>query len=276
MNQSWQIYNISKGLTLNAIYDDNEILNKSISIDVLLYLLQSKWRYDKIVITGNLDDTYNSSEDMKDYVDYFLSNYNIKYKDLVKKKDYNLYNLDSNGFLPKDSHNINISVNYIDLFYQFYLELDSNKNSQCNESHQDNNDETRRLYINDNGNIIKYEEINTYYTYVFVNHTKCMYVLFDSHLLQSNFLGKRYNMTLPTTNNLVKKIVLYLLASHSSFGRGVNDDSLPPKINNDIEEYIGMWCGDAIGFEKMNQKIASYENISNIFNKKSRTYSLSN
>lgn len=274
MNQSWQIYNISKGLTLNSICDDNEILNKSISIDILLYLLQNKWRYDKIVITGNLDDTYNSSEHMKDYIDYFLSNYNMKYKNLIKKKDYNLYNIDSNGFLPKDSHNINISVNYIDLFCQFNIEIDELDSNDNDDTFSASNDEIRRLYINDNGNIIKYEEINTYYTHLFVNHTKCMYVLFDSDLLQSNFLGKRYNMTLPTTNNLVKNIVLYLLASHSSFGRGLNE--INNEINNDIKEYIGMWCGDAIGFEKMNQKIASYENISNIFNKKSRRYSLSN
>lgn len=257
--QSWQIYNISKGFVLDSIYDDNEILNKSVSIDVLLYLLQSKWRYDKIVITGNLDDTYHSASHMKDYIDYFLSNYNLKYKDLVNKKDYNLYNLDSYGFLPKESHLINISLDYIDTFCQFDIELDV----------EIDNDDSMRLYINDNGSIIQYEPYNTYYTYAFVNHSKRMYVLFDSELLENNFMKQKYKNTLICTNDLVKKIVLYLLASHSSFGRGISE------ISNDFEEYIGMWCGDAIGFERNNSKIASYENISSIFKKKSRSYSLS-
>lgn len=262
MKQFWQIYNISKGLTLGSIYDNAEILNKSISIDILLYLLQSKWRYDKIVITGNLDDTYNSAEHMKDYIDYFLSNYNLKYKDVVPKKDYNLYNIDHSGLLPKESQFINISLDYIDTFCQFEIEMDE-LNVEI-----DNNDSTR-LYINDNGNIIEYEEYNSYYTYVFVNHTKRMYVLFDTELLENNFMKQKYKNTLICTNDLVKKIVLYLLASHSSFGRGSNEDS------NGFEEYIGMWCGDIIGFERNNSKIASYENISNIFKKKSKLYNLS-
>lgn len=264
MKQYWQIYNISKGLTLSSIYDNTEILNKSISIDILLYLLQSKWRYDKIVITGNLDDTYNSAEHMKDYIDYFLSNYNMKYKNVVSKKDFdfNLYNLDSYGLLPKESHHINIKLDYIDTFCQFDIEL--------NELNVEiDNDDSMCLYINDNGNIIDYEEYNTCYTYAFVNHSKHMYVLFDSELLENNFLGKKYKNTYIHTNDLVKKIVLYLLASHSSFGQGSGE------ISNGIDEYIGMWCGDAIGFEKNNQKIASYENISSIFKKKSKSYTLS-
>lgn len=264
MKQSWQIYNISKGLTLDSIYDNNEILNKSISIDILLYLLQSKWRYDKIVITGNLDDTYNSAEHMKDYIDYFLSNYNIKYKDLVRKKDINLYNLDSCGLLPKECHHINIKLDYIDTFCQFDMEID-----ELDAHLEIDNDDSMRLYINDNGSIIHYEEYNSYYTYAFVNHSKRMYVLFDSELLENNFLGQKYKNTLICTNDLVKKIVLYLLASHSSFGRGSGE------ISNNFEEYIGMWCGDAIGFERNNLKIASYENISSIFKKKNRSYSLS-
>jgi hypothetical protein len=259
MKQSWQIYNISKGLTLSSIYDNTEILNKSVSIDVLLYLLQSKWRYDKIVITGNLDDTYNSAEHMKDYIDYFLSNYNMKYKDVVRKKDFNLYNLDYCGLLPKESQFINISLDYIDTYCQFDIELDI----------EIDNDDSLSLYINDNGSIIQYEEYNTFYTFAFVNHTKRMYVLFDSELLENNFMKQKYKNTIICTNDLVKKIVLYLMASHSSFGRGSNEDS------NGFEEYIGMWCGDVIGFEKNNQKIARYENISNIFKKKSRSYSLS-
>lgn len=259
VKQSWQIYNISKGLTLGSIYDNSEILNKSISIDVLLYLLQNKWRFDKIVITGNLDDTYNSTEHMKDYIDSFLSNYNLKYKDLVSKKDYNLYNIDYHGLLPKESQFINISLDYIDTYCQFDIEMEI----------EIDNDDSMRLYINDNGNIIDYQEYNNYYTYAFVNHSKRMYVLFDSELLENNFLGQKYKNTLICTNDLVKKIVLYLLASHSSFGRGSGE------ISNGFEEYIGMWCGDAIGFERNNSKIASYENISNIFKKKSRSYSLS-
>lgn len=253
--QSWQIYNISKGLVLDSIYDDNEILNKSISIDILLYLLQNKWRYDKIVITGNLDDTYHSSSHMKDYIDYFLSNYHIQYKNLANKKDYNLYNLDSYNLLPKESHYINISLDYIDKFCQFNIEIEDVKDVK-----EDNN--SNYFYINDNGNMIDYKEYNTYYTYAFVNHSKRMYILFDSELLENNFMKQKYKNRLICTNDLVKKIVLYLLASHSSFGRGNNENS------NGFEEYIGMWCGDVIGFERNNQKIASYENISNIFKEK--------
>ncbi len=260
--QSWQIYNISKGLTLNSICDDNEILNKSISIDILLYLLQSKWRFDKIFITGNLDDTYNCDSHMKDYIDYFLSNYHLKYKDIVSKKDYNLYNLDSFGLLPKECHHINIKLDYIDTYCQFDIEIDEL-------DMEIDNDDSMHLYINDNGSIIQYEEYNNYYTYAFVNHSKRMYVLFDYELLENNFLGKKYKNTFICTNDLVKKIVLYLLSSHSSFGRGSDENT------NGFEEYIGMWCGDAIGFEKNNQKIVSYENISNIFMKKNRKYSIS-
>ncbi len=267
MKQSWQIYNISKGLSLGSIYDNNELFDKSTSIDILLYLLQSKWKYDKIVITGNLDDTYNSSSHMKDYIDYFLSNYNLKISDLIKnrktKTNLNLYNIDYTGLIPRESEKINVSVDYIDTFCQFDIEMDD-----IDTSITINND-IPKLYINDNGYLIDYEKYNIYNTYAFVNHTKRMYVLFDNELLETNFLEKKYNNTFPNTNDLVKNIVIYLLVSHSAFGRGENESC------DNFENYIGMWCNDTISFEKMNQRIGSYQNISQLFSKKNRSYSLS-
>ncbi len=268
MKQSWQIYNISKGLSLGSITDDDELFNKSISIDLLLYLLQNKWKNDKIVITGNFDDTYNSSSHMKDCIDYFLSNYNIKYNELIKKskKDLNLYNLEYNGLIPKESEKINVSVDYIDTFCQFQIEIEELNN---NFDEIELNSDIPKLYINDNGLLIDYEKYNIYNTYAFVNHSKRMYVLFNNELLENNFLEKKYNNTFPNTNDLVKKIVIYLLVSHSAFGRGENE------VTNGYEEYIGMWCNDNISFERNNQIIASYKNISQLFSKKSRSYSLS-
>ncbi len=245
--QNWKIFNLSKGL----------VLDKSSSINILLYLLGNKWKSDKIVITGNYDDTYYSSEIMKEYIDIFLFNYKTNFEKIIKNEknilfNMNLYNLYINNLLPEEVSNININIEYVDTICQFDLELEDKiiKNNY-NEDY----------YVKDENVMIKYEELYVEDSeYVLVNETKSMYVLFDKKLMKHNFLRKKFKMSLIKYNELVIKIVLYLLYSHSGFGRGYNE-----KFENIDEDYIGLWCGDNIFFEKSSNKIKDYKNISHLF-----------
>ncbi len=256
MGQDWLIFNISKGKVLN-IYDESKLIEKKISIDALLFLLNKSWKNDKIVITGDYDDRYHISDHMKNWIDTFLLPY--KNVDLQKYRNHNLYSLESNQLLPQSIYVTNFS--YIDEEDDliFPMEFEDDK-------------EEKNSYFLLNDEKVKYEKNIVLHNYFFINHTKKMYVLFDSSFFQyihDQKTKRPLQMTLLNTNIVVRNIVIGLLASFSSNGRGVGD------IPN--YDWIGMWCGDHISFIsykelERNCDLRSYENISQLFSNEEKIF----
>ena len=98
MGQYWKIFNLTQGVVL-FVHDGSKYCEKSLEIDVLLYLLQDEWKNNKIVMIGDYDETEKSVEFTRE----FLSNYDLQLttNDILMN---NLYNLHFKGFLPKRAY----------------------------------------------------------------------------------------------------------------------------------------------------------------------------
>lgn len=135
----------------------------------------------------------------------------------------------------------------------------------------DVDEEEYKSYLQNEVEKIEYSKKRVYHPYLFINHSKREYVIFDTHFFE-NIIHKKSKspiiMTFPNTNIVVRNIVIGLLASNSGNGRGKNE--LPDY------DWIGMWCGDEISFENMkntyfiSHSLHSYKNISSIFSEREK------
>ncbi len=261
MGQYWKIFNITRGVVM-FVHDGAKYCEKSISIDVLLYLLQDEWKNNKIVMIGDYDDTEKSVEFTRE----FLSNYELTLttKDIQMN---NLYHLDFQGFLPKRSYEsgTKLDTTYLNMdlqqriirYYQstgvlkkdtFYVSTNKvyfvpNKYGEINEQ-----------------NLIMYKPIPIENIYAFIDHTNKEYVLFDKSFFHG-FYDKRTKKPLTMTtiqyNHLVQDIVLGLITNNSE-----EEETLT---------WHGRFAGHILSFEKVTEDsefMSSYNDISSLFTAK--------
>ncbi len=230
MIQEWNIFNLSKGKVLNLEYEAN-ILEKDISIDALLLLLENEWCGDRILLSGDRDDHYESSDVMKEWIDQFLSKHSLTYAQIQMRSErtYTLATLPIMQTHLVKQRDIEFVDEECDLIFPFELDED-----------QEEEEKSQSYFLLSNGyKRVDYESVQKRSHYTLVNHTKKVYVHFDAQLYKQR-----------------SYIVAGLLASHSANGRGIYD--LPEA------KWIGMFCGDSISFER-NIEYKDYRNISHIF-----------
>lgn len=263
MGQYWKIFNITQGKVM-FIHDGSKYCEKSLSIDVLLYLLQNSWKNNKIVMIGDYDETDECTEFTRE----FLSRYSLNITNPNSSLN-NLYNLDSRDYLPRKAYipssyfdttylNVDLSQKVIpylksigklkkNLFYSFlydtYFVL--NKHEPIDEN-----------------NLILYKPIETDDDYVFINHSNKEYLLFNKQFFNGFYIRNYRNKLKPLTmttikyNHLVKDIVLGLITNNSEFKENLN--------------WHGRFASKEISFEKINDFSQNYHfdtyiNISDIF-----------
>ncbi len=252
MGQYWQIFNITQGKVI-PIHDGSKYCEKSISIDVLITLLQNEWKNNKIVMIGDYDDTEISKEFTKEFLDLYE----------LTSKETNLYNLDSNKILPYRAYESSFlsSSSYLHIGgYSEIFNIHRKILSLKNNTKINNN--TILFMINKYNhcdNIIEYKPFETKDEYAFMNHTKKEYVLFN----QSFFNGfydkntkKPLVMTLIEYNELVQDIVLGLITNNSEY--------------KDKLSWHGHFAGNNLSFEKIEEfaqhsEFSEYTNISELF-----------
>jgi hypothetical protein len=209
MGQYWKIFNLTKGKVL-FVYDGSKYDEKSISIDVLLHLLQDEWKNDKIVMIGDYDQTPQSAEFTRE----FLETYGLS---VIDNKDHfmnNLYLLESEGFLPKQAYPSNLAFESI--LGNFGLEQ-----------------KTYHFLLNKRNPELTEED------YIFVDHTTKEYVLFNQRFFQGFYntkTKKPLTMTLIQYNHLVQDIVLGLITNNSEY--------------KDELKWHGRFAGHQLSFEK--------------------------
>ncbi len=258
MGQYWKIFNLTQGVVL-FIHDGSKYCEKSISIDVLLYLLQDEWKNNKIVMIGDYDDTEKSAEFTRE----FLSNYDLQLttEDLQMN---NLYHLDFQGFLPKKAYDsgTKLDTTYLNMDLQqkiirYFQSTGVLKKDTFYTS-------TNKIYFVPNKyeeineqNLIMYKPVPTEDTYAFINHSNKEYVLFDKSFFNGFYnkhTKKALTMTTIKYNNLVKDIVLGLITNNSEI--------------QDTLTWQGRFAGHILSFEKVTETsdfISTYNDISSLF-----------
>ncbi len=260
MGQYWKIFNISKGKAM-FLYDAAKYCEKSIEIDILLYLLQNDWKDNKIVMIGDYDQTVESAQ----FATEFLEKYGLT---TIDKDDYtmnNLFLLHSEDLLPKSAYrgskldmtymNIELQRKIISYFQSigklkkdtFYYEL--NPHYFILDKHQPLNED----------NLIEYKPLQTEDEYAFIDHTSKEYVLFNVpffHGFYDTRTKKALTMSIIQYNHLVQDIVLGLITNNSEF--------------KDKLSWHGRFAGHKLSFEKMEQfaqhnLFSEYTNISELF-----------
>ncbi len=252
MGQYWQIFNITQGKVI-PIHDGSKYCEKSISIDVLIMLLQNEWKNNKIVMIGDYDDTEISKEFTKEFLDLYE----------LTSKETNLYDLDFKKILPymayessflSSSSHLHIG-GYSEIFYIQRKILSLKNNTKINYN-------TILFMINKYSNcdnIIEYKPHETDDEYAFINHTKKEYIFFNKPFFYgfySTRTKKALTMTLIQYNHLVQDIVLGLITNNSEF--------------KDKLTWHGRFAGHNLSFEKMetftqHSEFSDYINISELF-----------
>ncbi len=252
MGQYWQIFNITQGKVI-PIHDGSKYSEKSISIDVLITLLQNECQNNKIVMIGDYDDTEISKEFTKEFLDLYR----------FVSKETNLYNLDSEKILPycayeslflSSSSYLHIG-GYSEIFNIHRKILSLKNNTKINNN-------TILFMINKynhSDNIIEYKPIQTEDEYAFIDHTKKEYVLFNKVFFHGFYDIRTKNpltMTLIQYNHLVQDIVLGLITNNSEF--------------KDKLKWHGRFAGHKLSFGKIEQfaqhtDFSEYTNISELF-----------
>ena len=260
MGQYWKIFNISKGKVM-FVYDGAKYCEKSISIDVLLYLLQNEWKDNKIVMIGDYDETIQSAQ----FTTEFLEKYGFT---TIDKDDYlmnNLYLLHSNELLPKsayrgcklDTSHVNFELQQkIIQYFQSIGKLD--KNSYYLTINNTFFVTNRNNPLNED-NLIEYKPFQTEDEYAFIDNSNKEYVLFNAQFFNGFYdtrTNKPLTMSIIQYNNLVQDIVLGLITNNSEF--------------KDKLSWHGRFAGHKLSFEKMNEfiknsKFSEYTNISELF-----------
>ncbi len=237
MTQYYQLFNLSKGLVM-PIKDGSKYIEKSISIDALIFLLQEEWKGDKIIMIGD----YN--EESKQYTQEFLSVYGLSYEG-----EDNLYTLWSDGYLPKNA--------YEEVLWTKKMKEFSDPFTMISKILDKEKDKDQSDYFMTTKKKVRLEKMKTDDIYVFVNHTKKEYVKFDEEFFQgfyttdySNDMRKRIYMTIPYLCPVVRNIVEGLIAhknKHSDYKR----------------VWSGRFSGDSLSFMKESHfsMISDYTNI---------------
>lgn len=232
MGQYWEIFNISKGKVM-FVHDGSKYDEKSISIDVLLYLLQDEWKNDKIVMIGDYDETPQCAE----FTCEFLKTYGLSVIDHTDHFTNNLYLLESEGFLPKQAYPSHLS--FENIFGNFVLEQKKTDHFILNKRNPED--------------IVLYSPLPTEDDYIFVDHTTKEYVLFNQRFFEHFYhtkMKKPLKMTLIRYNHLVQDIVLGLITNNSEY--------------IDELKWHGRFAGHQLSFEKLTE-LDSYQNISSLF-----------
>ncbi len=245
MGQEWQIFNLSKGITLPSLCDGSKFMEKYYSIYALIFLLQNDWRGDKIIMIGEYD------EESKQYTDEFLSVYGLSYDG-----DESLVCLKYEDILPKAAYEEVVWTqrlkNIRDPFHRIQEILNDKKEVDKND------------YLMTSTKKVLLKDMPTDDVYVFVNHTKKEYVKFDEEFFQGfyttdyrNDMRKRIYMTLPKVNDIVKNIILTLI-SHK------NPHSDLPRF------FSGRFAGDSLEFMKESDFFLIQSQYTNIYHELSR------
>jgi hypothetical protein len=255
MGQYWKIFNLTQGVVL-FVNDGSKYCEKSISIDILLYLLQDEWKNNKIVMIGDYDETEKSVEFTRE----FLSNYDLT----LTTNDIhfnNLYNLHFERFLPKRAYEsgTKLDTTYLNMELQqriihYYQSTGVLKKDTFYTS-------TNKIYFVPNKydeineqNLIMYKPVPTEDTYAFIDHSNKEYVLFDKSFF-NGFYDKRtkkaLNMTIIEYNHLVEDIVLGLITNNSEV--------------QDTLTWHGRFAGHSLSFEQNSDILSTYNDISSLF-----------
>ncbi len=257
--QNWQIFNLSYGKII-PIHDGNKYVEKDISIDVLLHLLQNEWKNSRIAMISDADNSDKSEQFSND----FLAIYGLEYNNVRSKFDIrnNLYELESEFILPKRAYISSFASTYLNIELMakidFYLttkgiNVDMFKNIYFIPNVYEN--------ISDN-NLILWKCVKSDDTYVFIDHSKKEYVKFENSFFKGFYdtiTKKELTMTVIEYNPVVKNIIRGLITNNSEYKC----------------EWHGRYVGDILSFEKYNNicdKIKDYTNITNIFTNKSELY----
>ncbi len=249
MGQYYHIFNLTKGKVLN-VQDGWKFTEKYMSIIILVILLQNEWKNDEIVMIGDYDESDKSFE----FVNTFLSKYNLKIANEDESAQrfedgivMNLYNLYSNGDLPKKA-----DLNEFEIVYScegkkpvFY----PNK------------------YNKDEKIIIEKVETNTYDVYLFLDHTTKEYIRFDNEFFEGfwkgrkdGFTDEKMKFTMIQLNQIMINIIKNLIANLN--------------IHSDCKtEWSGRFAGHSLSFEKENEEfVLNYTNVTNILSNKEELF----
>lgn len=243
MGQYYHIFNLTKGKVLN-IQDGWKFTEKYMSIIILVILLQNEWKNDEIVMIGDYDESDKSFE----FVNTFLSKYNMKIANEERINEdgivMNLYNLYSNGYLPRIS-----DLNEFEVVYSWEAKKSvfyPNKNAKRLED--------AKIII---------EKVETNDIYLFLDHTTKEYIRFDNEFFEGfwkgrkdGFSDKKINFTLIQLNLIMIDIIKNLIAN-----RNFHSDC--------VTEWSGRFAGHSLSFEKENEEfVLNYTNVTNILSNK--------